>query len=77
MMAQGVFNVRVDVTPGTFVIFHNPNVLVQYNPNQDMEWTGEDSKAHPKVVRRNLSEEMRAEIEQGKLFWCNIVFESI
>lgn len=68
MMSSGVFNVRVDVSPGTFVLYHNPNVLVQYNENQDMEWTGEDAKARPKVVRRGLSDEMKAEIQEGNIY---------
>lgn len=66
MMNKGVFNVRIDIAPGKFVIFHNPNVLVQYNSNlQNVAWSGEDAAVRPKVVKRGISD-IQEEIERGK-----------
>jgi len=65
MMSKGIFNIRVDLSQSTFVLYHNPSVLVQYSNTQDMDWTGEDAKARPTPVRRGLSEEVHAEIPQG------------
>ena len=68
MVTKGDSNLRIDLSPGTFVLFHNPSVLVQYSSSpQEMDWTGEDSKARPKVVRRGLSKEMSDQITQGWL----------
>ena len=67
MMSKGIYNIRVDLSQTAFVLFHNPSVMVQYSNTQDMDWTGEDAKARPKPVRRGLSEEVFAEIPQGKI----------
>ena len=71
MMKNEVFNIRVDISPGKFIIFHNPNVLVQYTSSlEHMGWTGEDSTVRPKVVRRGISE-FQQDIEQGIFIVCS------
>ncbi|XP_057306093.1 phospholipase DDHD2-like isoform X1 [Hydractinia symbiolongicarpus] len=65
MMKKGIFNIRIDIVPGKFVIFHNPNVLVQYVSNVEHDWTGEDSKVRPKVVKRGITE-IQEQIERGE-----------
>ena len=67
-MSKGIFNIQVEISNAAFVIFHNPQTLVQYTKTQDMDWTGEDAKARPYIVRRGLSEELYTQIPQGKLF---------
>ena len=66
MMKSGVCNIRVDICENEFVIFHNANVLVHYQSNSEhVDWTGEDSKVRPKVVRRGVSE-IQADISPGE-----------
>ena len=66
-MSKGTLNAQVEISPNTFVMFHNSQTLVQYTTAQDMEWTGEDAKARPKIVRRGLSEELHSQISQGRM----------
>ena len=67
MMHSGIYNIRVDIAPNTFVVFHNPNVLVQYVSNvEHVDWTGADAKARPKVIQRGLGE-LQELIQQGKV----------
>ena len=65
MMSKGVFNIRVDISQNDFVVFHNPDTMVQYSNNQDLQWTGEDAKTRPKIVRRGIAEEVYQQIPQG------------
>ena len=74
MMSKGIFNIQVEISSANFVMFHNPETLVQYANTQDMEWTGEDSKARPKIVRRGLSEELYAQIPQGRQSLCAFTY---
>ena len=78
MLLKGIFNIRVDIGPDKFVIFHNPNVLVQYASllEKGMDWTGEDSKIRPKIVRRGIAE-IQEEIEQGKISEHNLYINVI
>lgn len=74
MMSKGIFNIQVEISNYAFVMFHNPQTLVQYANTQDLDWTGEDSKARPKIVRRGLSEELYAQIPQGKLYIFAVLY---
>jgi len=67
MLSKGIYNIRVDVAPREFVLFHNPNVLVHYvsNAGENIDWTGEDSKVRPKVVKRGILE-FQDEIDKGE-----------
>jgi len=66
MMTNGIYNIRVDISPRKFVIFHNPNVLVQYLSNvEHMDWSGEDSKVRPKILKRGI-DEMKEDIREGE-----------
>ncbi|XP_065071105.1 phospholipase DDHD2-like [Rhopilema esculentum] len=53
----GAWNKKLDLKNGESVIFHNQNVIVHYLPTTDMyDWTGEDSKSRPRVVRRGITD---------------------
>ena len=48
-------------------MMHNANVMVHFVPNNDSEnWSGEDTVARPKVVRRGVAD-IEDEIDGGKL----------
>lgn len=48
-------------------MMHNANVMVHFVPNNESEnWSGEDSAARPKVVRRGVVD-IEDEIDDGKL----------
>ncbi|XP_012559446.2 SEC23-interacting protein [Hydra vulgaris] len=66
MIRNGIYNVRVDIAPNVFVLFHNPNVLVQYVSDvEHVDWTGADAKVRPKVVQRGVGE-LQETIQQGE-----------
>ena len=55
----GTWNKKIDLPRGETIIFHNANVIVHYRPSTEMlDWTGEDSKSRPRVVRRGISDIM-------------------
>ena len=48
-------------------MMHNANVMVHFVPNNDSEnWSGEDTVARPKVVRRGVAD-IEDGIDDGKL----------
>ena len=58
---------RVELSNGEHIMMHNANVLVHFVPNNEAEnWSGEDSVARPKVVRRGIAD-IEDEIDDGKL----------
>eukprot|EP00794_Sanderia_malayensis_P001092 gene1092-436_t len=54
---NGLWSKKVDLPCGDTVIFHNANVIVHYKHTvEPIDWTGEDSKARPRVVRRGIGD---------------------
>ena len=48
-------------------MMHNANVMVHFVPNNESEnWSGEDTVARPKVVRRGVTD-IEDEIDDGRL----------
>ena len=48
-------------------MMHNANVMVHFVPHNESEnWSGEDTVARPKVVRRGVGD-IEDEIDDGKL----------
>lgn len=48
-------------------MMHNANVMVHFVPNNESEnWSGEDTVARPKVVRRGVAD-IEDEIDDGRL----------
>ncbi|XP_020623871.1 SEC23-interacting protein-like [Orbicella faveolata] len=46
---------RVELSDGEYIMMHNANVMVHFVPNNESEnWSGEDTVARPKVVRRGV-----------------------
>ncbi|KXJ22983.1 SEC23-interacting protein [Exaiptasia diaphana] len=45
---------RIDLSNGEYVIIHNTNVMVHFKPSEVQDWSGEDIKARPMVVRRGI-----------------------
>ena len=57
---------RVELSDGEYIMMHNANVMVHFVPNNESEnWSGEDSVARPKVVRRGVVD-IEDEISDGK-----------
>lgn len=53
---------------GESVIFHNANVILHYLPSTELyDWTGEDNKSRPRVVRRGIMDIMEEVIEGIKI----------
>ena len=47
------------------VVMHNANVMVHFVPNNESQnWSGEDTVARPKVVRRGVAD-IEDEINDG------------
>ena len=60
----GTWSKKIELQRGESVIFHNANVIVHYLPNTELyDWTGEDSKTRPRVVRRGISDLMDEIVE--------------
>lgn len=58
---------RVELSDGQYIMMHNANVMVHFVPNNESEnWSGEDSVARPKVVRRGVAD-IEDEIDDGRL----------
>lgn len=54
---------------------HNSNVMVHFSAttsNED-EWSGEDIRGRPKVVRRGI-DDFESEINDGRKYLCLLVF---
>lgn len=54
---------------------HNSNVMVHFSAttsNED-EWSGEDIRGRPKVVRRGI-DDFESEINDGRKYLCLSVF---
>jgi hypothetical protein len=47
-----------------YVIMHNTNVIVHFQTSELNDWSGEDVKGRPKVVRRGVFD-IEDEIEDG------------
>lgn len=62
----------MNLEKGETVIMHNSNVMVHFSAttsNED-EWSGEDIRNRPKVVRRGI-DDFESEINDGrKVFVC-------
>lgn len=49
-------------------MMHNANVMVHFVPNNESQnWSGEDTSARPRVVRRGVAD-IEDEIDDGRLF---------
>ena len=58
---------RVELSDGEHIMMHNTNVMVHFVPSNESEnWSGEDTAARPKVVRRGVAD-IEDEIEDGRL----------
>ena len=58
---------RVDLSDGEHIMMHNANVMVHFVPVSESEnWSGEDTVARPKVVRRGVAD-IEDEIDDGRL----------
>lgn len=58
---------RVELSGGEYIMMHNANVMVHFVPHNESEnWSGEDTVARPKVVRRGVGD-IEDEIDDGKL----------
>ena len=56
---------RVELSAGEYIMMHNANVMVHFVPNNENEnWSGEDSVARPRVVRRGIAD-IEDEIDDG------------
>ena len=57
----------VNLEKGETVIMHNSNVMVHFSAtsNDNDEWTGEDIRSRPKVVRRGI-DDFESEIDDGR-----------
>lgn len=56
---------RVELSAGEYIMMHNANVMVHFVPNNENEnWSGEDSVARPRVVRRGIVD-IEDEIDDG------------
>ena len=56
---------RVELSAGEYIMMHNANVMVHFVPNNENEnWSGEDSVARPRVVRRGVAD-IEDEIDDG------------
>ena len=62
----------MNLEKGETVIMHNSNVMVHFSAtsNDNDEWTGEDIRSRPKVVRRGI-DDFESEIDDGRglLHW--------
>ncbi|KAK3727045.1 hypothetical protein QZH41_012545 [Actinostola sp. cb2023] len=56
---------RIDLSEGEYVIIHNTNVMVHFKPSQAKDWSGEDIKPRPMVVRRGIFDS-EDDIEDGE-----------
>jgi len=57
----------VELSDGEYIMMHNANVMVHFVPNNESEnWSGEDTVARPKVVRRGVAD-IEDEIDDGRL----------
>lgn len=57
---------RVELSAGEYIMMHNANVMVHFVPNNENEnWSGEDSVARPRVVRRGIAD-IEDEIDDGE-----------
>ena len=53
---------------------HNANVMVHFVPNNESEnWSGEDTVARPRVVRRGVAD-IEDEIDDGKQYFLPLKF---
>ena len=53
------------------MIFHNANVIVHYLPSTELyDWTGEDNKSRPRVVRRGIADIVDEIVEGKGKIWC-------
>lgn len=57
----------VNLEKGETVIMHNSNVMVHFSSttSEDDDWTGEDIRSRPKVVRRGI-DDFEADIDDGR-----------
>jgi hypothetical protein len=57
----------VNLEKGETVIMHNSNVMVHFSAttSDEDEWTGEDIRSRPKVVRRGI-DDFEADIDDGR-----------
>ena len=63
---------RVELSAGEYIMMHNANVMVHFVPNNENEnWSGEDSVARPRVVRRGIAD-IEDEIDDGG--WLFVAF---
>ena len=47
---------------------HNSNVMVHFSASShEVEWSGEDVRSRPKVVRRGI-DDFAGDIDDGKIF---------
>ena len=66
---------RVELSAGEYIMMHNANVMVHFVPNNENEnWSGEDSVARPRVVRRGIAD-IEDEIDDGG--WLFVAFPCI
>ena len=66
---------RVELSAGEYIMMHNANVMVHFVPNNENEnWSGEDSVARPRVVRRGVAD-IEDEIDDGG--WLFVAFPCI
>jgi len=57
---------RVELSGGEYIMMHNANVMVHFVPHNESEnWSGEDTVARPKVVRRGVGD-IEDEIDDGE-----------
>ena len=55
----------MELSDGEHVVMHNANVMVYFVPNNESQnWSGEDTVARPKVVRRGVAD-IEDEINDG------------
>lgn len=62
----------MNLEKGETVIMHNSNVMVHFSAasSNDDEWTGEDIRSRPKVVRRGI-DDFEADIDDGRCGLCS------